>query len=44
MSIDVLDGRIAVVRKQINPAKLGHLGPMGDLTAMLGSEHLPRRE
>lgn len=35
MTIDVEDGRIARLHNVINPDKLGHLGPVGDLTALL---------
>lgn len=38
LAIDVADGRVVGLRNQINPDKLGHLahlGPVGDLTALL---------
>lgn len=36
MTIDVLGGRIQVVRSVINPDKLGHLGPVADAWAIMG--------
>ncbi|MFG2621170.1 RNA polymerase sigma-70 factor [Streptomyces sp. NPDC048507] len=30
MALDVLDGRVRVIRSVINPDKLGHLGPVAD--------------
>ncbi len=36
MTIDVDDGRIVRLHNVLNPDKLGHLGPVGDLTALLG--------
>jgi RNA polymerase sigma-70 factor (ECF subfamily) len=35
MSIDVADGRVVRLHNVLNPDKLGHLGPVGDLTALL---------
>jgi len=35
MTIDVNDGRIARLHNVPNPDELGHLGPVGDLTALL---------
>jgi RNA polymerase sigma-70 factor (ECF subfamily) len=35
MSLDVLDGRIQVIRSVINPDKLQHLGPVADAWALL---------
>lgn len=35
LAIDIVDGRVAGLRNQINPDKLGHLGEIGDLTALL---------
>ncbi|HEU0041000.1 MAG TPA: RNA polymerase sigma-70 factor [Jiangellaceae bacterium] len=37
LSIDVLDGRIRGLSNVINPDKLGHLGPVGDITTLLGA-------
>ncbi|MGH3328356.1 MAG: RNA polymerase sigma-70 factor [Streptomycetales bacterium] len=37
MSVEVVGGRVAAVRNQINPGKLGHLGRVGDLTALMRS-------
>jgi RNA polymerase sigma-70 factor (ECF subfamily) len=36
MSIDVADGRIVRLHNVVNPDKLGHLGPVGDLFAFRG--------
>ncbi|KRA39165.1 MULTISPECIES: RNA polymerase sigma-70 factor [unclassified Nocardioides] len=36
MSIDVHDGRIVGLSNVLNPDKLGHLGEVGDLLALLG--------
>lgn len=38
MTIDVEDDRIVRLHNVINPDKLGHLGPVGDLTALLRGE------
>jgi RNA polymerase sigma-70 factor (TIGR02957 family) len=35
LALEVVDGRVVAFRNQINPDKLGHLGPVGDLFAML---------
>jgi len=35
LSIDIVDGRVAALRNQLNPDKLGHLGPLGDLNALI---------
>ncbi|KAA1424805.1 sigma-70 family RNA polymerase sigma factor [Mumia zhuanghuii] len=35
LSIDVADGRIVALRNVLNPDKLGHLGPVGDLWELL---------
>lgn len=34
-ALDILDGRVQAVRSVVNPDKLGHLGPVADLWAML---------
>ncbi|MEV0146677.1 MULTISPECIES: RNA polymerase sigma-70 factor [unclassified Nonomuraea] len=34
-ALDILDGRIQIIRSVINPDKLGHLGPVADLHALL---------
>jgi RNA polymerase sigma-70 factor (ECF subfamily) len=36
MTIDIEAGRIVRLHNVLNPDKLGHLGPVGDLTALLG--------
>ncbi|MFC7485375.1 RNA polymerase sigma-70 factor [Knoellia sp. CPCC 206453] len=35
LMIDIADGRVVGLRNQINPDKLEHLGPVGDMTALL---------
>lgn len=35
MSLHIVDGRVASVYNQINPDKLAHLGPVGDLNALV---------
>jgi RNA polymerase sigma-70 factor, ECF subfamily len=37
LAIDVADGRVQTVRSIVNPDKLRHLGPVGDLSALLGA-------
>ena len=37
LSFEIADGRVVAFRNQINPDKLGHLGPVGDMNAMLAS-------
>jgi RNA polymerase sigma factor (sigma-70 family) len=44
LGLDVVDGAIAALRNVLNPDKLRHLGPVGDLTVMLrerGGEATP---
>ena len=36
LTLDVADGRVQTVRNILNPDKLRHLGPVGDLSALLG--------
>ena len=38
LAVDIADGRVQTVRSIINPDKLRHLGPVGDLTALLGND------
>jgi RNA polymerase sigma-70 factor (TIGR02957 family) len=38
MTIDIVDGRVAALHNQLNPDKLGHLGPVGDMYAILRGE------
>ena len=38
LALDIADGRVQTVRSIINPDKLRHLGPVGDLTALLGND------
>jgi RNA polymerase sigma-70 factor, ECF subfamily len=35
VSLDILDGRVNAVRSVVNPEKLGHLGPLADVAALL---------
>jgi RNA polymerase sigma-70 factor, ECF subfamily len=36
LAIDIADGRVHTVHSIVNPDKLRHLGPVGDLSALLG--------
>ena len=36
MALDVAGGEVVAVRSVVNPEKLGHLGPVADLRALLG--------
>jgi RNA polymerase sigma-70 factor (ECF subfamily) len=42
-TIDVLDGRIQMIRSVINPDKLGHLGPVADAWAVIHEANQARR-
>jgi RNA polymerase sigma-70 factor (ECF subfamily) len=35
MALDVADGEVVAVRSIVNPEKLGHLGPVADVKALL---------
>jgi RNA polymerase sigma-70 factor (TIGR02957 family) len=35
LMLEIVDGRVVAFRNQINPDKLGHLGPVGDMFALL---------
>ena len=35
MALDIADGQIQEVRSIVNPDKLGHIGEVGDMTALL---------
>jgi RNA polymerase sigma-70 factor (ECF subfamily) len=37
IAFDVLDGEVQAVRSVVNPEKLGHLGPLADIPAMLAN-------
>jgi len=41
VTLDIAGGRVQAVRNQINPDKLAHLGPVGDLSGLLSGA--PRR-
>ena len=34
-TLDIVDGAVQTVRSVINPEKLGHLGPLADVRALL---------
>ena len=38
LALDIADGRVQAVRSIVNPEKLGHLGPVADLRALLRSD------
>ena len=35
LALDMLDGRVQVVRSVVNPDKLGHIGPVADAWALM---------
>jgi hypothetical protein len=35
MTVDIADGQVQGVRSVVNPEKLGHLGEVGDVNALL---------
>jgi hypothetical protein len=37
VALDIADGQITSITGIVNPDKLTHLGPVGDLTSLLGS-------
>jgi RNA polymerase sigma-70 factor (ECF subfamily) len=37
-ALDIADGRVQTVRSMINPDKLRHLGPVGDINALLAGD------
>jgi len=41
VAVDVLDGQVQAVRSVVNPEKLGHLGPLADVTALLAARRRP---
>jgi RNA polymerase sigma-70 factor (ECF subfamily) len=42
VAVDVLDGQVQAVRSVVNPEKLGHLGPLADVRALLAGRRRPR--
>ena len=34
LALDIVEGRVQTLRSIVNPDKLRHLGPVGDLSAM----------
>jgi RNA polymerase sigma-70 factor (ECF subfamily) len=41
VALDVLDGQVQTVRSVVNPEKLGHLGPLADVKALLRGRRRP---
>jgi RNA polymerase sigma-70 factor (TIGR02957 family) len=41
MALDIVDGRVQGVRSVVNPDKLGHLGPVADLGALVRGRSRP---
>jgi RNA polymerase sigma-70 factor (ECF subfamily) len=39
--LEIADGRVQTVRSVVNPDKLRHLGPVGDVNALLGQPGPP---
>lgn len=37
VALDIADGRVQAVRSIVNPGKLGHLGPLADIAALMAS-------
>ena len=35
MALDIADGRVQAIHSVVNPEKLRHLGPVGDLRELL---------
>jgi RNA polymerase sigma-70 factor (ECF subfamily) len=42
-TLDILDGQIQTIRTVLNPDKLGHLGPVADVWAVLRDTKLAHR-
>ncbi|WP_049561594.1 RNA polymerase sigma-70 factor [Nonomuraea sp. SBT364] len=42
-ALDILDGRIQTIRSVMNPDKLGHLGPVADVWAVVREKNRARR-
>ena len=43
MTLDILDGRIQMIRSVSNPDKLGHVGPVADAWALTREANQARR-
>jgi RNA polymerase sigma-70 factor, ECF subfamily len=43
LALDILDGRIQMIRAVINPDKLGHVGPVADAWAVIREANQARR-
>jgi len=41
VAVDVLDGQVQAIRSVVNPEKLGHLGPLADVKALLAGRRRP---
>jgi RNA polymerase sigma-70 factor (ECF subfamily) len=41
VAVDVLDGQVQALRSVVNPEKLGHLGPLADIPALLARGRRP---
>lgn len=44
MALDILDGQVQTIRVVINPDKLGHVGPVADVWAVLKETQQARRD
>ena len=43
MSLDIADGQVQGIRSIVNPEKLGHVGPVADVQALLKNQPVSRR-
>ena len=43
LALDILDGRIQMIRAVLNPEKLGHMGPVADAWAVIREANQARR-
>jgi RNA polymerase sigma-70 factor (ECF subfamily) len=43
LALDILNGQIQTIRTVINPDKLGHVGPVGDVWAVFREANQARR-
>ncbi len=41
VALDILDGQVQAVRSVVNPDKLGHLGPLADVGALIANRRRP---
>jgi RNA polymerase sigma-70 factor (ECF subfamily) len=42
MSLDIADGQVQGIRSIVNPEKLGHVGPVADVRALLKRQPVSR--